>query len=324
MVFVICIPEDLFDMLYLRTTVTEKPHLEQALPCCMASCESGYLCHHQIARLACILHSVCQAHLRKTGSMTEVVTALLAVFTTMDLLLWLWTAFGTICSAHMYYMGAAWSTCGPQQSALVCVRILYQGQYKCLCANRQPPFGIFFRLHICSVATVDFFFQVVEATTCLLMADVHLCEPWTSETCIAVEHSKCVCDAGTPRKQQQPASRRRLQQQRKLSAPLCRLSKQKLQALKMTQHSLSNRQLLSGPNGAFLLLAWLCNELCEHNLAITKLQCLRLEPWICYESFTCLPHVSETRVYSMPCQHNGLSWTSVCLDACHPAGSLDV
>ena len=69
-----------------------------------------------------------------------------------------------------------------------------------------------------------------------------------------------------PRKQQQPASRRWLQQQKKLSALLCRLSKQKLQALQMTQHSPSNRRLPSGPNGAFLLLAWLCDESCDNNL----------------------------------------------------------
>ena len=69
------------------------PHLEQALPYCTASSASSCLCHGQAARLACILHSVRQAHLRKIGSMTEVVTALLAVSITMDLLLWLWEPY---------------------------------------------------------------------------------------------------------------------------------------------------------------------------------------------------------------------------------------
>ncbi len=90
MIFIIFIPEDLFDMLYLRSKVTEMPHLEQALPYCMAISESGCLNHNQAAKHTCILHSVCRAHYQKTGSMTEVATALLAVSFTMHLLPWLW------------------------------------------------------------------------------------------------------------------------------------------------------------------------------------------------------------------------------------------
>ncbi len=51
--------------------------------------------------------------------MTEVVTSCLYHdgLTTLAL-----ESFGTICSsAHMYCMGTAWSACGPQQSALVCI-----------------------------------------------------------------------------------------------------------------------------------------------------------------------------------------------------------
>ena len=85
--------------------------------------------------------------------MTEVVTALLAVSITMDLLLWLWEPYAAPTFTIWVLNGG---TCVPQQSALVCVRILHQGQYTCLCAGRQLPCGIPFRLHICTVSTIDF------------------------------------------------------------------------------------------------------------------------------------------------------------------------